>query len=149
MYSSELFICIRKLQACLPFQKCCSSFMHPGWIWRGKRRERSSQARGRRSLLSCCTNFHHWQTSFVTEEAKLNFRVGDKSDCEFLFVSEQNGEKVSVRRSVLLVCLLSMSWSCREQCTGKTAHYGRWERGKWRKGGSEGGRSLMRPRECV
>lgn len=37
------------------------------------------------------------------------------------------------------MCLLSMSWSCREQCTGKTAHYGRWERGKWRKGGSEGG----------
>lgn len=60
------------------------------------------------------------------QRSKTELQSGDKSDCEFLFVSEQNGEKVGVRRSVLLVCLLSMSWSCREQCTGKTAHYGRW-----------------------
>lgn len=49
----------------------------------------------------------------------------------------------------MLLCLLSMSWSCREQCTGKTTHYGRREGGKWQKGGREifdeaPGVSLMR-----
>lgn len=47
----------------------------------------------------------------------------------------------------MLVCLLSMSWSCTEQCTGKTAYYGRREGGKWQKGGifdEAPGVSLMR-----
>lgn len=48
----------------------------------------------------------------------------------------------------MLVCLLSISWSCREQCTGKTAHYGKSEGGKWQKGGGifdeAPGVSLMR-----
>lgn len=52
----------------------------------------------------------------------------------------------------MLVCLLSMSWSCREQCAGKTAYYGRREGGKWQKRREQGreifdeapGVSLMR-----
>lgn len=60
----------------------------------------------------------------------------------FSFTGEAKRWKVSIRRNVLLLCLLSMSWSCWEQCAGKMVHYRR-EEGKWQKGG----KSLMRPQE--
>jgi len=66
-----------------------------------------------------------WQTS-EREESCSNFSFRAKR------------WKVLIGRNVLLLCLLSMSWSCEEKCTGKTAHYGR------RAGRREGGKRWKR-----
>lgn len=51
--------------------------------------------------------------------------------CCFFFFSflQLNSEKLA-SGGVFCWCLLSMSWSCREQCTGKMAYYRRREQGE-------------------
>lgn len=72
------------------------------------------------------------KTSTVDKEALQFKRVA----VIFFSVVEQNDEKLA-SGGVFCWCLLSMSWSCRERCTGKMVHYGREEGGKWQKGGRE------------
>lgn len=62
----------------------------------------------------------------VDKDERVNF-TAEESRCDFPFcgAAKRGGWRLGVGRAVLLPCLLSMSWSCRERRAGKTAHCGR------------------------
>lgn len=108
----------------------------------------ATRARGTFNLVSCCKNFHHRQTSSLLTEMK---------------------EWTSQRKKVAVIFLLWRSktgWmeaECGQGCFAavfvkhvlELQGAARWENGTlWKKTGREesggkGGRSLMRPRECL
>lgn len=96
--------------------------------------------------VSCCADQTSISENTICWQRSYSELCSGRDLLWFFFPGKAKWWKVGIMRNVLLVCLLSMSWSCREQCTGKTVHYGRSEGGNWQKGG---GGSLMRPRECL